>query len=134
MAEIAHSMDNITVAAAMLAIIIGVVALLTSAEVAKRLQARVDERLTEADKKLMSMLARQEERMNSLRTTLAQKADANEAAVKEVAEQLRQTAERLSHVIDSVDELEVSARNRRLPEAKDDGGVPMPAGWPRRGA
>lgn len=132
MADISSSLDSITIAASMLAIIIGVVALLTSYEVSKRLQSLIEQRLSDADKKLALTLARQEERMTSLRTTLSQKADANEAALKAVAEELRQTAERLSHVIDSVDELEVASKNRRAP-APVDNGVPLPAGWPRRG-
>lgn len=73
-----------------IAVVIGVVALLTSAEVAKRLQALVDQKLNEADVKLSEALAHQDQRIMTLRQYMSQLAEDNETAIRSMGKDVKE--------------------------------------------
>ena len=78
----ASSFADLATIAAGIAVIIGVVALLTSAEVAKRLQALVNQKLADNEVKLAVALQQQDQRMTTLRQIMSQNAEDQETAIR----------------------------------------------------
>jgi len=120
------SFANLAVAAAGLAIVVGVVALLTSAEVAKRLQLTVSRRLIDSEQRLAMTIQRHDERMNTLRNFTSQKAEANEIAINAIGEDVRLIKERIAQMVTVIDRLD--GRRAEQPDRLSGG----PGGWPRK--
>ena len=78
-------MSDLATVAAGVAVIIGVVALLTSAEVSKRLQSLVDQKLADADVKITVALQQQDQRITTLRKIMSQNAACYAAGVRPAA-------------------------------------------------
>lgn len=99
-------MTDLAVVGAGLAVVIGVVALLTSAEVAKRLQALVDHKLTEAEVKLEGALAKQDEQITTLRKFMSSVAEDNEASLRSLGKDLKEIKSCIALLGDAVTRLE----------------------------
>ena len=114
----AASFGDLAVVAAGIAVIIGVVALLTSAEVAKRLQALVDQKLAEADVKLAASLNKQDQRITTLRQVMSDTAEDQETAIRSMAQDLKEMKECIALMRDYLDKVEAqqngnNGRSRR---------------------
>lgn len=100
------SVVDLAVIGAGTAVIIGVVALLTSAEVAKRLQALVDQKLAEADVKLADALAKQDHQIATLRQFISQLAEDSEAGRRSLGNDVREIKTCISLMSDAITRLE----------------------------
>ena len=100
------SVADLAAVGAGMAVVIGVVALLTSAEVAKRLQALVEQKLDEADVKLQDALAEQDQRITTLRQYMSQLAEDNEAGMRAMSGDLREIKSCIALMSDAITSLE----------------------------
>ncbi|PIW28860.1 MAG: hypothetical protein COW30_06500 [Rhodospirillales bacterium CG15_BIG_FIL_POST_REV_8_21_14_020_66_15] len=107
----ASSFADLATVAAGIAVIIGVVALLTSAEVAKRLQALVDHKLAEADVKLAVSLQRQDQRMTTLRQIMSQNAEDHETAIRVMRQDIKEIKECISLMREILDRMDTRGSN-----------------------
>lgn len=109
----ASSFADLATVAAGIAVIIGVVALLTSAEVAKRLQSLVDQKLTEADLKLATSLQQQDRRITTLRQIMSQNAEDHETAIRTMRQDIRELKECIGLMREILDRMDTRAANDR---------------------
>ena len=104
-------MADLAVVAAGIAVIIGVVALLTSAEVAKRLQAVVDQKLADADVRLAVSLQQQETRITNLRKIMSQNAEDHETAIRTMRQDIKEIKECISLMREVLDRMDTRANH-----------------------
>lgn len=109
-------MSDLAVVAAGMAVIIGVVALLTSAEVAKRLQALVDQKLADADLRHAASLQQQETRITNLRKIMSQNAEDHETAIRTMRQDIKEIKECIGLMREVLDRMDTRAANN---EARD---------------
>tara|TARA_B100000427_G_scaffold302886_1_gene287044 strand:- start:1258 stop:1629 length:372 start_codon:yes stop_codon:yes gene_type:complete len=109
----ASSFADLATVAAGVAVIIGVVALLTSAEVAKRLQNLVDQKLAEADVKLAASLQQQDRRITTLRQIMSQNAEDHETAIRTMRQDIRELKECMALMREILDRMDTRAANDR---------------------
>lgn len=110
----ASSFADLATVAAGIAVIIGVVALLTSAEVAKRLQALVNQKLAENDVKLAVSLQQQDQRLTTLRQIMSQNAEDHETAIRTMRQDIREIKECIAlmrEILDRMDNRSVNDPN-----------------------
>ena len=112
----ASSVSDLAVVAAGMAVIIGVVALLTSAEVAKRLQALVDQKLADADLRHAASLQQQETRITNLRKIMSQNAEDHETAIRTMRQDIKEIKECIGLMREVLDRMDTRAANN---EARD---------------
>lgn len=111
----ASSFADLATIAAGIAVIIGVVALLTSAEVAKRLQALVNQKLADNEVKLAVALQQQEQRMTTLRQIMSQNAEDQETAIRTMRQDIREIKECIGLMREILDRMDT--RNTHDPNA-----------------
>ncbi|MEQ9557492.1 MAG: hypothetical protein RIG67_17120 [Rhodospirillales bacterium] len=109
------SFANLATVAAGIAVIIGVVALLTSAEVAKRLQALVNQKLADNEVKLAVSLQQQEQRMTTLRQIMSQNAEDQETAIRTMRQDIKEIKECIGLMREILDRMDT--RNIHDPNA-----------------
>ena len=109
------SFANLATVAAGIAVIIGVVALLTSAEVAKRLQALVNQKLADNEVKLAVSLQQQEQRMTTLRQIMSQNAEDQETAIRTMRQDIKELKECVGLMREILDRMDT--RNTHDPNA-----------------
>lgn len=109
-------MSDLATVAAGVAVIIGVVALLTSAEVSKRLQSLVDQKLADADVKITVALQQQDQRITTLRKIMSQNAEDQETAIRSMKQDIKEIKECITlmrEILDRVDTRSSSDPNQR---------------------
>ena len=109
-------MSDLATVAAGVAVIIGVVALLTSAEVSKRLQSLVDQKLADADVKITVALQQQDQRITTLRKIMSQNAEDQETAIRSMKRDIKEIKECIAlmrEILDRVDTRSASDPNQR---------------------
>ena len=109
-------MSDLATVAAGVAVIIGVVALLTSAEVSKRLQSLVDQKLADADVKITVALQQQDQRITTLRKIMSQNAEDQETAIRSMKQDIKEIKECIAlmrEILDRVDMRSASDPNQR---------------------
>ena len=109
-------MSDLATVAAGVAVIIGVVALLTSAEVSKRLQSLVDQKLADADIKITVALQQQDQRITTLRKIMSQNAEDQETAIRSMRQDIKEMKECIAlmrEILDRVDTRSASDPNQR---------------------
>mgnify|MGYP001456409609 FL=1 len=109
-------MSDLATVAAGVAVIIGVVALLTSAEVSKRLQSLVDQKLADADVKITVALQQQDQRITTLRKIMSQNAEDQETAIRSMKQDIKEIKECIAlmrEILDRVDTRSASDPNQR---------------------
>ncbi|HBC07789.1 MAG TPA: hypothetical protein DC046_09445 [Rhodospirillaceae bacterium] len=111
----ASSFADLATIAAGIAVIIGVVALLTSAEVAKRLQALVNQKLADNEVKLAVALQQQDQRMTTLRQIMSQNAEDQETAIRTMRQDIRELKECVGLMREILDRMDI--RNAHDPNA-----------------
>jgi len=111
----ASSFANLATIAAGIAVIIGVVALLTSAEVAKRLQALVNQKLADNEVKLAVALQQQDQRMTTLRQIMSQNAEDQETAIRTMRQDIKELKECVGLMREILDRMDT--RNAHDPNA-----------------
>lgn len=111
----ASSFADLATIAAGIAVIIGVVALLTSAEVAKRLQALVNQKLADNEVKLAVALQQQDQRMTTLRQIMSQNAEDHETAIRTMRQDIREIKECIALMREILDRMDT--RNAHDPNA-----------------
>lgn len=118
------SMADLALVAAGIAVIIGVVGLITSIEVSKRLQALVDAKLADADVRLSAALDKQDKRISTLRQVMSQLAEDNETAIRSQAKDIKEIREcigLMNEVIRRLDQADSDAKHDpRFPPRKKD--------------
>lgn len=111
----ASSFADLATIAAGIAVIIGVVALLTSAEVAKRLQALVNQKLADNEVKLAVALQQQDQRMTTLRQIMSQNAEDQETAIRTMRQDIKELKECVGLMREILDRMDT--RNAHDPNA-----------------
>ncbi|MEQ8804764.1 MAG: hypothetical protein RLN77_11825 [Rhodospirillales bacterium] len=111
----ASSFADLATIAAGIAVIIGVVALLTSAEVAKRLQALVNQKLKDSEIKLAVSLQQQDQRMTTLRQIMSQNAEDQETAIRTMRQDIKELKECVGLMREILDRMDT--RNAHDPNA-----------------
>ena len=111
----ASSFADLATIAAGIAVIIGVVALLTSAEVAKRLQALVNQKLADNEVKLAVALQQQDQRMTTLRQIMSQNAEDQETAIRTMRQDIKEIKECIGLMREILDRMDT--RNIHDPNA-----------------
>ena len=111
----ASSFADLATIAAGIAVIIGVVALLTSAEVAKRLQALVNQKLADNEVKLAVSLQQQDQRMTTLRQIMSQNAEDQETAIRTMRQDIKELKECVGLMREILDRMDT--RNAHDPNA-----------------
>ncbi len=111
----ASSFADLATIAAGIAVIIGVVALLTSAEVAKRLQALVNQKLADNEVKLAVALQQQDQRMTTLRQIMSQNAEDQETAIRTMRQDIKELKECVGLMREILDRMDI--RNTHDPNA-----------------
>ncbi|MAO55955.1 MAG: hypothetical protein CMM61_09665 [Rhodospirillaceae bacterium] len=109
-------MSDLATVAAGVAVIIGVVALLTSAEVSKRLQSLVDQKLADADIKITVALQQQDQRITTLRKIMSQNAEDQETAIRSMRQDIKEMKECIAlmrEILDRVDTRSSGDPNQR---------------------
>lgn len=109
-------MSDLATVAAGVAVIIGVVALLTSAEVSKRLQSLVDQKLADADVKITVALQQQDQRITTLRKIMSQNAEDQETAIRSMKQDIKEMKECIAlmrEILDRVDTRSSGDPNQR---------------------
>ena len=109
-------MSDLATVAAGVAVIIGVVALLTSAEVSKRLQSLVDQKLADADVKITVALQQQDQRITTLRKIMSQNAEDQETAIRSMKQDIKEIKECIAlmrEILDRVDTRSSGDPNQR---------------------
>jgi prefoldin subunit 5 len=109
-------MSDLATVAAGVAVIIGVVALLTSAEVSKRLQSLVDQKLADADVKITVALQQQDQRITTLRKIMSQNAEDQETAIRSMKQDIKEIKECIKlmrEILDRVDTRSSGDPNQR---------------------
>ena len=109
-------MSDLATVAAGVAVIIGVVALLTSAEVSKRLQSLVDQKLADADVKITVALQQQDQRITTLRKIMSQNAEDQETAIRSMRQDIKEMKECIAlmrEILDRVDTRSSGDPNQR---------------------
>ena len=109
-------MSDLATVAAGVAVIIGVVALLTSAEVSKRLHSLVDQKLADADVKITVALQQQDQRITTLRKIMSQNAEDQETAIRSMKQDIKEIKECIAlmrEILDRVDTRSASDPNQR---------------------
>lgn len=114
MSEASSFADLATIAAG-IAVVIAVVALLTSAEVAKRLQALVNQKLADNEVKLAVALQQQDQRMTTLRQIMSQNAEDQETAIRTMRQDIKELKECVGLMREILDRMDT--RNTHDPNA-----------------
>jgi CRISPR/Cas system CMR subunit Cmr4 (Cas7 group RAMP superfamily) len=110
--------DLATVAAGV-AVIIAVVALLTSAEVAKRLQRLVEQKLADNDVKLAVALQQQDRRLTTLRQIMSQNAEDHETAIRTMRQDIKEIKECIALMREILDRMDTrSAQDATHPHRR----------------